>query len=172
MNSEKGPIISVIGGNQASAEVEALAEEVGRELANRGAIVACGGLTGVMAAVCRGARAGGGTTIGILPGRDTGVANRWVDIPICTDMGYARNLIVVYTGRAVIALDGAHGTASEIHHALGVGIPVVGLNPTFSFSINGDVKKGMIIAKDPVDAVEKALAAARLRDAPASGASH
>ena len=131
-------------------------------MARRGVVVACGGLTGVMEAVCRGAKEGGGTTIGILPGRDSGQANRWVDIPICTGMGYARNLIVVYTGQAVIAVDGAYGTMSEIAHALGVGIPVVGLD-TLTFSLNGEVDGKIIVARDPVDAVDKAVAAVENR---------
>ena len=156
-------IISVIGGAEPPPEAEILAEEVGRELAKRGAMVACGGLTGVMEAVCRGAKSAGGTTIGILPGRDPRDANQWVDIPICTGMGYARNVIVVYTGRAVIAVDGAYGTLSEIGHALGVGIPVIGLD-TWTFSRNGSVDERIIVAQDPVDAVEKALQAAEERD--------
>ena len=155
-------IISVIGGHQATTEAEALAEQVGRELAARGVMVACGGLTGVMAAVCRGAHAAGGTTIGILPGRDPNDANEWVDIPICTGIGYARNAIVALTGRAVIAIDGAYGTLSEIGLALGYGIPVIGLE-TISFYINGKKDKGIIIAKNPVDAVEKALEVSRRR---------
>ena len=158
-------IISVIGGSEASSEASALAEQVGRELAKRGITVVCGGLTGVMEAVCRGAKAVGGATIGILPGNDPKAGNRWVDIPICTGIGYARNVIVVYTGRAVIAVDGAYGTMSEIGHALGVGIPVIGLD-TWSFSRNGEVDSRMIIARDAVDAVEKALEAAKARDIP------
>ena len=156
-------IISVIGGNQATPEAYALAEQVGRELARRGVMVACGGLTGVMEAVCRGAKAAGGTTIGILPGTDPKAANEWVDIPVCTGIGYARNVAVVLTGRAVIAVDGAYGTMSEIGHALGFGIPVIGLH-ALSFTIDGDADKGMVIATDPADAVEKALEAARKRD--------
>ena len=155
-------IISVIGGSEPPPEALAKAEQVGRELAQRGVTVVCGGLTGVMEAVCRGAKSVGGTTIGILPGRDGNEANDWVDIPICTDMGYARNLTVVYTGQAVIAVDGAYGTMSEIAHALGVGIPVVGLD-TWSFSLNGKEDGKMIVARDPVDAVEKAIAAAEGR---------
>ena len=115
-----------------------------------------------MEAVCRGAKAEGGTTIGILPGNDLAAANPWVDIPICTTMGYARNVIVVNTGRAVIAIDGAYGTMSEIAHALGDGLPVIGLD-TWTFSQNGQVDNCIIRAADPVDAVEKALAAARAR---------
>ncbi len=112
-------IIAVIGGADPPPWAAALAEEVGRELAKRQVVVVCGGLTGVMAAVCRGAKAEGGTTIGILPGTDPNASSPHVDYPIMTGMGYARNVIVVKTGRAAIAIDGAYGTLSEIGHALG-----------------------------------------------------
>ena len=125
--------------------------------------MACGGLGGVMEAVCKGAREAGGTTIGILPGTDATVANRWVEIPICTGIGYARNSIVVLTGRAAIAVDGAYGTLSEIGHALASDIPVIGLD-TWGLSIDGRADDKIIMARDPVDAVEKALEAAGKRD--------
>ena len=112
-----------------------------------------------MEAACRGAKAFGGTTVGILPGSDPSEANPYVDIPICTGMRYARNVIVVKSGRAVIAVDGAFGTLSEIAHALGDDIPVIGLN-TWDLSIHGQALDSIILASDPVDAVEKALAAA------------
>ena len=159
-------IISVIGAGRPTAEIAGLAEQVGAELARRGAAIVCGGLGGVMEAACRGAKSVGGTTIGILPGNDPGEANDWVDIPICTGLGYARNVIVVKAGRAVIAVGGAFGTLSEIGHALGDGIPVVGLK-TWPLSLNGDgqpVDGAMIQASNPVDAVDKALAAAAERD--------
>jgi uncharacterized protein (TIGR00725 family) len=158
-------IISVIGGSQAKPEQLLLAESVGRELAQRGVMVACGGLTGVMEAACRGAKEAGGTTIGILPGRSAGDANHYVDIPIVTTMGYSRNVIVVNTGQAVIAIGGAFGTLSEIAHALGDGIPVIGLS-TWELTVKGDgdpIVDGIIVASSPVDAVEKALAAAAAR---------
>ncbi len=164
-------IISVIGGSESTPEHRALAEEVGRELAKRGAMVVCGGLRGVMEAVCRGAKSAGGTTIGILPGRAAAEANSYVDIPIVTSMGYSRNVIVVHTGQAVIAIGGAFGTLSEIGHALADGIPVVGLN-TWVLSENGDgqnVNGSIVQASDPVDAVEKALAAAAARDGGPAG---
>ena len=160
-------IISVIGSsNPQTQEHVDLAEAVGRELAKRGIMVVCGGLTGIMEAVCRGAKSEGGVTIGILPGRSVDDANSYVDIPIVTAMGYSRNVIVVHTGRAVIAVGGAFGTLSEIGHALGDGIPVVGLK-TWELSRNGDgvaVDGAIIPASDPVDAVEKAIAAAGARD--------
>ena len=120
-------IISVIGSSKPLTEEHVeLAENVGKELAKRGVMVVCGGLNGIMEAVCRGAKSEGGTTIGILPGRDTKDANSYVDIPIVTTMGFSRNVIVVNTGEAVIAVGGAFGTLSEIGHALGDGIPVIG----------------------------------------------
>ena len=159
-------IISVIGSsNPPNQEHVDLAEAVGRELAKRGIMVVCGGLSGIMEAACRGAKSEGGVTIGILPGRVANDANNFVDIPIVTAMGYARNVIVVHTGRAVIAVGGAFGTLSEIGHALGDGIPVVALN-TWPLSRNGEgqpVDEAMIQASDPVDAVAKAIAAAEAR---------
>ncbi len=155
-------IISVIGSSTAKREHAALAEEVGRELARRGIMVACGGMTGVMEAACRGAKAEGGTTIGILPGRRGSTYNSHVDIPIFTTLGYARNIIVVHSGEACIAIGGAFGTLSEIAYALDAKIPVVGLN-SWPLTIKGDgdpIVDGVIPATDPVDAVDKAVAAA------------
>ena len=152
-------IIAVIGGGKASAEVAQLAEQVGRELAKRGAAVVCGGLGGVMEAACRGAKSAGGATVGILPGNDPEDANQWVDFPICTGLGYARNVIVVKTGRAVIAIGGAYGTLSEIGHALGDGIPVIGLE-TWNLARNGEEDRSIVMADGPIDAVDKALSVA------------
>ena len=159
-------IISVIGSSQPKSDEHIqLAEEVGRELAKRGVTVVCGGLSGVMEAACRGAKSAGGRTIGILPGRSPAEANPYVDIPIITGMGYSRNVIVVSTGRAVIAVGGAYGTLSEIGHALGYDIPVVGLK-TWPLTLTGEglALEKMVMASDPADAVEKALAAALARD--------
>ena len=154
-------MISVIGaGETSSATLIRAAEEVGRELAERGATVVCGGLKGVMEAVCKGAKNGGGVTIGILPDNDPLTANPWVDYAICTGMGYARNAIVVKSGRAVIAIGGAFGTLSEIGHALGDGIPVVALN-TWSLARNGENDNSMIKASTPREAVEKAIQSAK-----------
>lgn len=155
-------IISVIGSSSAKPVHLELAEAVGRELARRNIMVACGGMTGVMEAACRGAKAAGGTTIGILPGRRGSTYNEYVDIPIFTTMGYARNIIVVHTGQACIAVGGAFGTLSEIAYAMDAQIPVIGLS-TWDLTVKGDgdpVVDGIIPAADPVDAVDKALAAA------------
>ena len=157
-------IIAVIGGSDPPQRAVTLAEEVGRELAERGVVVVCGGLGGVMEAVCRGAKSAGGTTIGILPGTEPSGANEYVDYPIMTGVGYARNAIVVKTGRAVIALEGAYGTLSEIGHALGEGIPVIGLE-TWELPRRDDLRLQVVRAGSPKDAVDKAIAAARERDA-------
>lgn len=156
-------IISVIGSSTAKPEHAALAGEVGGELARRGITLACGGMTGVMEAACRGAKAEGGTTIGILPGRRGSPFNSFVDIPIFTTLGYARNIIVVHSGEACIAIGGAFGTLSEIAYALDAKIPVIGLS-SWPLTIKGDgdpIVDGVIPASSPVDAVEKAVAAAK-----------
>jgi hypothetical protein len=155
-------MISVVGGDAAPDEVLAQAEALGRELARRGCTVVCGGRGGVMEAVSRGARAEGGHTIGILPGLDRRDMNPHVEFPIVTGMGYARNVIVALSGEAVIAVDGAYGTLSEIAHALAHDKPVIGLH-TWSFTGADADDREIIRATDPQDAVEKAIAAARTR---------
>ena len=155
-------LIAVVGGTEASPENLRLAEEVGRELARRGVVLVCGGYEGVMEAACKGAKLEGGTTVGILSGDDTSNINPYVDIPICTGMGYARNVIIVKSAGAVIAVDGAYGTLSEIAHALGEDIPVIGLN-TWTLVREGQEDDGIVRAKNAVDAVEMALEAAAKR---------
>jgi len=154
--TNKKKFIAVIGGSQCSKEEAKLAEAVGRELARRGAILVCGGLSGVMEAVCKGAQSEGGITIGILPGDNRQAANPYVQIPIVTGIGYARNAIVVKSAQAIIAIDGNYGTLSEISHALQNGIPVIGLN-TWALSKNGQPDNSIILAQDPTEAVDKAL---------------
>ncbi len=120
--------ISVFGASVPSEEERGLAFEVGKRLAAEGLVVVCGGLGGVMEAVCRGAKSLGGTTVGILPGRDPDEANPFVDIAIPTGMGEARNVIIARTGRAAVAVGGGLGTLSEIAVALRLGKTVVGLS--------------------------------------------
>ena len=157
-------VISVIGaGNNAPREAVEMAEAVGRELAKRGAVVVCGGLNGVMEAVCRGAKSEGGVTIGVLPGDDPESANSFVDFPVPTGMGHARNAIVVKAGLAVIAVDGAYGTLSEIGHALAEGKTVIGLK-TWQISQEEKNEQTTIVrAGTPREAVELALQAAAKR---------
>ena len=150
-------IIAVIGGSQCSLQEAQTAEKVGRELARRGAILVCGGKGGIMEAACRGAQAEGGTTIGILPGEIRQEANPYVQIPIVTGMGHARNLAVVKSAQAVIAIGGGFGTLSEIAFALLSDIPVIGLG-TWSLARDGHQDNSIIIATDAADAVDKALA--------------
>ncbi len=154
--------ISVIGGSRCSRHEAELAEQVGAELAKRDVTLVCGGLTGIMAAACKGAHSAGGTTIGILPGSRREDANPDVDIPIVTTLGEARNVIVVCSGQAVIAIAGEYGTLSEMAYALRNGIPVVGLN-TWSLSKKGQLDDSVIVAQDAQDAVDKALAAIETR---------
>ena len=154
--TKKKKFIAVIGGSQCSSQEAELAEEVGREIARQDAILVCGGLGGVMEAACKGAYSEGGITIGILPGDSRRQANPYVQIPIVTTIGYSRNIIVVKSAQAVIAIGGSYGTLSEISHALQGGIPVIGLN-TWSLSRNGQQDNSIILAQNPIEAVNKAL---------------
>jgi len=149
-------IVAVIGAGRCSKGVAQVAESVGRELARRGAALVCGGLGGVMEAACRGAKAEGGLTIGVLPGFSRHEANPYVDIRVVTGLGEARNVIVVRTAQAVIAVDGEYGTLSEIAYALKLGIPVVGLN-TWQLAKEGRLVSAIVEAATPVEAVDKAV---------------
>ena len=153
-------IIAVIGDSFCPAEEAKLAEAVGEQLAQRGVTIICGGLGGVMEGVCRGAKAKGGLTIGILPGEDPNTANQWVDIPIATGVGYGRNMAVVKSAQAVIAIGGNYGTLSEIAYALKSGIPVIGLN-TWLLSRNGKEVDAIIRVDNAMEAVDKAISLAR-----------
>ena len=148
--------ISVVGEHKASKENYQMAEKVGELIAKNGVILVCGALTGVMEAACKGAKSMGGLTVGILPGSNRSDANQYVDIPIVTGVGYARNKYVVKSGEVVIAVGGYYGTLSEIAFALGYNIPVVGLN-TWTFSRHGKVDKGIMYANTPEEAVETAM---------------
>ena len=120
--------VSVIGGSRIDDGTDEVARTVGELLAERGHTLVCGGLGGTMEAACRGAREADGETIGILPGEDRRAANRWVTTPIATGLGNARNVLVVLNGDAVIAIDGAAGTLSELGHALDYRRPIAGLD--------------------------------------------
>jgi uncharacterized protein (TIGR00725 family) len=144
------PYVAVVGaGGEVAASVLADAEAVGAELARRGAVVVCGGLGGVMAAACRGARAEGGVTLGILPGLDRADANEWVGVAVATGLGELRNGLVVRSADAVVAVAGEYGTLSEIALALKAGLRVVGLR---SWEI-----PGVLAADDAAAAVALAL---------------
>ena len=125
--------IGVVGGGEGSPPVLSLAEEVGERIAAAGAILVCGGLRGVMEASARGAHEGGGLTVGILPGGEHGDANPFIDVRIVTNLGEARNVVVVRSSHAIIALPGEYGTLSEVALALKIGVPVVGLGSWTQF---------------------------------------
>jgi uncharacterized protein (TIGR00725 family) len=143
--------VGVVGPGEATAAEESAAAAVGLALGEAGAVLVCGGLGGVMAAACRGARDGGGTTLGILPGADRGQANPFVDVAVPTGLGEARNALVVRASDALIAVGGAYGTLSEIALALKAGKPVVGIG---SWEIEGVEQ-----AADPDAAVNAVLRA-------------
>ena len=147
--------ISVIGASQASASELRLAEAVGREVAKAGVVLVCGGMGGVMEAACRGAKAEKGMTVGILPGDNRTSANEFVDIPIVTGIGHARNVAVVKTGQAVIAVGGSYGTLSEIGYALNAGLPVIGLE-TWNVSRKGKDQCPILSVGTPAEAVKLA----------------
>lgn len=143
------------GGRATTEELDA-AEEVGRLLAEAGAVVVCGGLGGVMEAACRGARASGGLTLGILPGRDRRDANPHVAVAVPTGLGEARNALVVRAADAVVAVGGAYGTLSEIALALKGGTPVVGLN-TWELARGGAPDAGVVAVHSAAEAARTAL---------------
>ena len=159
--------VAVSGGGDAGEEACRLAEQVGLELARRGAVVVTGGLGGAMAAACRGAKEGGGTTIGILPGNDRAAANEWVDGAVPTGLGEGRNALVVRAADAVIAVAGEFGTLSEIALALKLGRPVVGLG-TWELARDGRPVAAIVDATTAAEAAETAIRLARRR-APRTG---
>ena len=151
--------VAVIGRAECSAAEAAAAEEIGALLAERKAVVVCGGLGGVMQAACKGAASRGGFTVGILPGNDRAAANRWVSLPVVTGIGQARNIAVVRSAQAVIAVGGAFGTLSEIAFALDAGIPVVAID-SWKLTPGDSGASPVREASTPLEAVELALALA------------
>lgn len=156
----ESPRIAVAGGHDCTADEASQAEQVGRRLAAAGAVLYCGGLSGIMEAACRGARAAGGLTVGILPGTEAASANSSVDIPVVTGMGDARNVILVSSVEAVIAIGGRFGTLSEIALALKRGTPVIGLG-TWGLEPGRLDGAPFTMAASPQEAVTQALALGR-----------
>jgi hypothetical protein len=146
--------IGVIGAGECSAAAALAAEAVGREIARNRAVLICGGLGGVMAAAARGAWEAGGTSVGILPGMLMEEANPHISIPIVTGMSHARNVVVVRSAHALIAIEGGYGTLSEIAIALKLGKPVIGL-------LTWKVSSKIVEAASPQEAVQLAVRAAR-----------
>jgi uncharacterized protein (TIGR00725 family) len=143
----KRPVIAVIGGRRPEKSLFKEAEEVGRLIAQKGAVLVCGGLGGVMEAASKGAKSGGGLSLGILPQNDSKDANPYIDISVPTGLGIARNVIIARTADALIAVGGEYGTLSEIALALQMGKPVVGIR-------TWDIK-GIIRAENAADAINK-----------------
>jgi len=161
--AERPLFIAVVGSASCDEPIAALARAVGHEIGRRGAVLVCGGRGGVMEAACQGAKAQGGITVGILPDADHRQANRYVDIPIVTGLGDARNAVVVRSVDAVVAVSGGYGTLSEIGLALKMGRPVVGLG-TWELSQQGQPVAAIVRADTPLQAVEAAIAlAAKMR---------
>jgi uncharacterized protein (TIGR00725 family) len=154
--------IAVIGAARAPASDCDVAERVGRGIAEGGAVLVCGGLGGVMEAACRGARAGGGTTVGILPGTDRLAANDHVEVAVATGIGEARNAVVVATADAVVAVGGEFGTLSEIALALKAGTPVIGVH-SWELARAGAKVPGIEAVSSADEAVAVALERGRAR---------
>lgn len=150
--------LAVVGpGDVADARLLAVAYDVGRLTAAHGAVLVCGGLGGVMAAACRGAKEGGGLTVGLLPGLDAAEANAHVDVAVPTGLGQGRNVLVVHAADAVISVGGTWGTLSEVALACRAGKPVVALQGWQVTDAAGDPVPGPIPATDPGEAVTLAL---------------
>ena len=149
--------VAVVGSGGAPREDLEVAEAVGRGLASRGAVVVCGGLGGAMEAACRGAKAAGGTTVGILPGLDREAANGFVDVAIPTGLGEARNALVVRAADVLIAVGGSWGTLSEIALALRTGKRVVGVGTWELARPGGGPVGGIEHAAGAAEAVSLAL---------------
>jgi uncharacterized protein (TIGR00725 family) len=157
----RAPQIAVVGAGTADEALAASAAELGRRLAESGAVVVCGGLGGVMEAAARGASKAGGTVIGIVPSAQPGDANPYCTHVVAAATGIARNLAVVASADAVIAIGGAWGTLSEIAHARQLRRPVIALGSwTLTPPAPLPEGDGIIEATDPVAAVQAALAAA------------
>lgn len=154
----KDTYIAVVGPSAATPAEHALGEEVGRLIAEAGAVLVCGGLGGLMEAAASGCAKAGGRSVGVLPGDDRSGGNPYLTTAVATGMGEARNAIVVRTADAIIAVAGEFGTLSEIALALKMGRPVVGLG-TWELSKDGTPADAIVRAESPADAVGKALTA-------------
>jgi uncharacterized protein (TIGR00725 family) len=150
------PYVAVVGAGVAGESLRRVAEDVGRGLGEHGAVVLCGGLSGVMEAVCRGCREAGGTTVGILPGNDRRDANEFVDVAIATGMGEMRNALIVRAADVVVALGGEYGTLSEVAFALKIGRPVVGFD-TWELGKRGAADDAIVRVESAEEAVAAAL---------------
>lgn len=142
--------VGVIGAGEASKRDLNRAFEVGKEIARKNLVLISGGMSGVMESACRGAKSEGGITVGVIPGNFKAEANPYVDIPIVTGLGHGRNIIVVKSSDAIIAIGGSFGTLSEIAFALRLQIPVIGID---TWDVSSEIRK----AEGPKEAVAMAV---------------
>jgi uncharacterized protein (TIGR00725 family) len=156
------PYVGVAGASRPEAELVGPAEVLGRRLAEAGAVVVCGGGSGVMRAVCKGVAAAGGTSVGLLPGDDRADGNPYLGVALTTGLGEGRNVLLVRASDALVAVGGGFGTLSEIALALRTGVPVVGLR-TWSIGLAGRQVDAFPVTDDPEEAAGMALAAAATR---------
>ena len=145
--------MAVCGESDPQTSLADLAFEVGRGIAERDAVLICGGLTGVMEHAARGARAAGGLTIGLLPDEDVNDANEYIDISIATGLGHARNAILARTADGIVALGGGLGTLSEIALALRNRLPTIGIK-TWRFDRDGRTEPELPVAANATEALD------------------
>ena len=150
--------VGVIGGRRCGADIADLAFQVGSGIAEQGWILVCGGMGGVMEQACRGARSRNGVTLGILPGDSRHSANPYLSCSVVTGMGEARNVLVVKSSQAIIAIDGSYGTLSEIALANAAGIPVVGLR---SWRLDAEQNRGQGLFVRVVESPGEAIRAVK-----------
>ena len=154
MISKRKPVIAVIGAGQCSKKLQDMAAAVGRYIAENGGVLVCGGLGGIMEGAARGAKEAGGTTIGIIPTDNKADANAFIDYVIVTGLGHARNILVVNTADAIVALPGKYGTLTEMAFALNAGKPIVSVS---AWKLGEEIRQ----AEDPLEAARIALEMAR-----------
>jgi hypothetical protein len=152
--------VGVVGSGESDSATDRIAERIGRELAEAGAVLVCGGLGGVMEAACRGAAGAGGLTIGLVPGVERDSGNRWLSVAIPTGLGELRNGLVVRASDVLIAIGGEYGTLSEVAFALKLGRPVVGVNTWHLSRPDGTTDTGLVVSNTE-DAAAVALDLAR-----------
>jgi uncharacterized protein (TIGR00725 family) len=150
MTTDRKPVIAIIGAGKCSKKLRDMAAEVGKYIAEHGGVVVCGGLEGIMEGAARGAKEGGGTTIGILPTDNRDDANEYIDYAIPTGFGEARNILVVRAADVVIAFPGKFGTLSEMAFALKARKPVISIS---AWKLGEDI----IQIDDPLEAARKAM---------------
>jgi uncharacterized protein (TIGR00725 family) len=157
---ERQTFLAVVGAGACDARLDRIAETVGREIAKARAVLVCGGLGGVMQAACRGARAEGGLTVGLLPTETRESAAPEVMVPIATGLGEARNVLIARTCDALIAVGGEFGTLSEIALALKMGKPVIGID-TWELVKNSEPSRAILRVTSAEEAVRAAIRSVR-----------